>query len=69
MQAKVGDYLRAGCRLVWVVDPLHRSVTTYRGLLAPQVLLVDDELDGGDVLPGLRIAVGSIFESPRDREI
>jgi len=66
IQAKVDDYLTAGCRLVWVVDPLRRSVTTYRVLLAPQVFLVDDELDGGDVLPGLRILVGSIFESPCD---
>lgn len=63
MRAKVADYLAAGCRLVWVVDPLHRTVTTYRALLAPQVILVDDELDGGDVLPGLRINVGSIFTS------
>ena len=69
MQAKVEDYLAAGCRLVWVVDPLRRTVTTYRALLAPQVFLVDDELDGGDVLPGLRIEVGSIFETPSDREI
>ena len=69
MRAKVADYLAAGCRLVWVVDPLRRTVTTYRALLAPQVFLVDDELDGEDVLPGLRIEVGSIFETLSDREI
>lgn len=66
MRAKVADYLASGCRLVWVVDPERLSVTTYRALLAPRVLLADDELDGQDVVPGLRIRVGSSFESPRD---
>jgi Uma2 family endonuclease len=65
VRAKVADYLAAGCRLVWVVDPKRRSVTTYRAILIPRVLLADGELDGEDVLPGLRISVGSIFESPR----
>ena len=68
VRAKVADYLAAGCRLVWVVNPERRSVTTYRGLLAPRVVLADDELDGEDLLPGLRIKVGSIFEPPRETE-
>jgi Uma2 family endonuclease len=68
VRAKVADYLAAGCRLVWVVNPERRSVTTYRAILAPRVLLADDELDGEDVLPGLRTSVRSIFESPRDVE-
>ena len=68
VRAKVADYLAAGCRLVWVVNPERRIVTTYRALLAPRVLLADDELDGEDLLPGLRVNVGSIFESPRDIE-
>jgi Uma2 family endonuclease len=68
VRAKVADYLAAGCRLVWVVNPERRIVTSYRALLTPRVLVVDEELDGEDVLPGLRVAVGSIFESPRDVE-
>jgi Uma2 family endonuclease len=62
VRAKVADYLAAGCRLVWVVDPERRSVTIYRALLFPQVLGADDALDGVDVLPGLTIQVSSIFE-------
>lgn len=69
VRAKVADYLAAGCRLVWVVNPERRSVTIYRELLAPRELPVDEELDGEDLLPGLRIAMGSIFEFPRDREL
>lgn len=63
IRGKVADYLAAGCRLVWVVDPKRKSVTAYRGLLAPVLLGADDTLDGGDVLPGLRIHVAAIFET------
>ena len=69
VRAKVADYLAAGCRLVWVVDPERRSVTTYRALLAPLVLGADDTLDGDDVLPDLAIQVASIFESHRDADV
>ena len=69
VRAKVADYLAAGCRLVWVVDPNRRTVTTYRALLFPRALGADDALDGIDVLPGLTIPVASIFESPLDAEV
>lgn len=62
MHAKVADYLAAGARLVWVVDPKKRSVTTYRTLLAPRRLESHQSLDGEDVLPGLAIPLESIFE-------
>jgi Uma2 family endonuclease len=62
IHAKVADYLAAGARLVWVVDAERKSVTTYRELLAPRRLKASDELDGDDVLPGLIIPLGSIFE-------
>ncbi len=68
VRAKVADYLSAGCRLVWVVNPQIRTVTTYRELLAPRMLTADGELDGEDILPGLRVHVGSIFEPPRNDE-
>ena len=46
-----------------------RGVTTYRALLAPRVAGAADELDGEDILPGLRIQVGPIFEPPRASEV
>lgn len=49
---KVGEYLDAGVRLVWVIDPASRSATRYRSLTDVRVLTADDELDGEDVLPG-----------------
>lgn len=62
MHAKVADYLAAGARMVWVVDPKRKSVTTYRTLLAPQRLESGESLDGEDVLPGLTIPLEAIFE-------
>jgi len=62
VHAKVADYLAAGARLVWVVDPDRRTVTTYRALLAPRRLESADTLDGGEVLPGLSIPLKAVFE-------
>ncbi len=61
VRAKVADYLAAGTRLVWLVDPDTRTVRTYRTLLEPRVLGVADELDGEDVLPGFRVLVEELF--------
>jgi Uma2 family endonuclease len=63
MHAKVADYLAAGARLVWVVDPRRKSVTTYRTLLAPRRLELGDSVDGEDVLPGLMIPLDAIFRA------
>lgn len=59
--AKVRDFLDAGARLVWVVDPPRSTVTVHRAGATPQVLADDAFLDGEDVLPGFRLQVGEIF--------
>ena len=62
IHAKVADYLAAGARLVWVVDPKRRSITVHETLLAPRRLGPRDVLDGGEVLPGFAIPVEAVFE-------
>ena len=62
VRAKVADYLAAGSRIVWVIDPGKRSVTTWSSILAPQSVPPDGELSGEDVLPGFRASVASLFE-------
>ena len=49
---KVGEYLEAGVRLVWVIDPRKANAVVYRSLNDVTELQADDELDGADVLPG-----------------
>lgn len=61
VQEKVLEYLDAGSRLVWVVDPATRSATVYRSRTEIRVLSDDEALDGGDVLPGLRIPLRELF--------
>jgi Uma2 family endonuclease len=61
LHGKVADYLAAGTRRVWVVDPEARTVTAYASLLSPQVLGEEEMLAGDDVVPGFRARVGEIF--------
>ena len=61
VHAKVADYLAAGTRMVWLVDPERERVSVYRSLLQPASVARDEELDGEDVLPGYRVLVGDLF--------
>ena len=49
---KVGDWLNAGVRLVWVVDPMRSLARVYRADGTETLLAAGDALDGEDVLPG-----------------
>ncbi len=59
--AKVLDWLDAGCRAVWVVDPETRTVTVYHSRKEIVVLGQTDELGGGEVVPGFAVSVAEIF--------
>jgi Uma2 family endonuclease len=67
VQAKVGLYLRAGVQLVWLVDQRQQTVQHIRASAAetsPTTVLraeAGDVLEGGDVVPGFRLAVSEIF--------
>ncbi len=62
IQRKVALYLRAGTRLVWVVDPARQQVTVHAAGDAARTLVAQDVLDGGDVLPGFRVPVAELFD-------
>lgn len=64
---KLDEYFYAGVRLVWIVDPKKRAVRVHRAPEHSTVLTVADTLDGGDVLPGFRLAIGEWF-AEADRE-
>jgi Uma2 family endonuclease len=59
---KVSDYLAAGVRVVWVVDPRQRNVTVHRAGDAPVVLGEADTLTAEGIIPGLAYPVGRLFE-------
>ena len=57
---KVKDWLDAGTRAVWVVNPRQRVVSVYRSIKDVTVLSEGDELEGGEVVPGFRCKVSEI---------
>jgi len=59
--AKVGDWLSAGTRLVWVVDPERRLARVYRHDGTEAFVTADGALDGEDVLPGFTCSFASIL--------
>ena len=58
---KVGEYLDAGVRVVWVIDPVKRKAVVYRTATEGRFVDPDGELDGEDVLPGFRCALADLF--------
>jgi Uma2 family endonuclease len=58
---KINEYFAAGTRLVWVVDPTQRVVTTFDSPRDAQTLTVADQLKGDPVLPGFTLPVSRIF--------
>lgn len=68
IQAKLEEYFDAGTRLVWLVEPEQRTVQVCRSAHDVRVLDANDDIDGGDVLPGFRCPVRRLFPpvgSPR----
>jgi Uma2 family endonuclease len=60
--AKAGDWLKAGARLVWVIDPQHDAAQVFRPDGTVTLLGVDQFLDGEDVLPGFQVALSEILK-------
>ena len=61
VEEKVEDWLEAGAQAVWVVNPKRRGVAVYRSMTDVTRLSEDDELSGGEVVPGFRCKVAEIF--------
>jgi len=59
--AKVADWLSAGTRLVWTVDPERRVARVYRHDGSETFVTADGALDGEDVLPGFSRSLVSIL--------
>ena len=59
---KLADYLAAGTRLLWVVDPSLRRVAVHAPTAPTRRLGERDTLDGGDVVPGFAVPVVALFE-------
>jgi Uma2 family endonuclease len=61
VEEKVREWLAAGSRAVWTVDPREKTVTVHRPGAEPITFTEDQDLDGGDVLPGFSCRVALFF--------
>ena len=61
VQEKVLEYLDAGSRLVWVVDPRLKTLTVHTPGGDARILMGDAEVTGGEVLPAFAVPLQEIF--------
>jgi Uma2 family endonuclease len=58
---KVADYLKYGTRLVWVLYPKSQTAVAHTPDRTFPPISIDGVLDGGDVLPGFKLALRDLF--------
>ena len=65
LERRIQRYLAFGVPLHWVLWPRRRAITVYADGRLVRELGEDDELDGGDILPGFLVAVADLFDIGR----
>ena len=65
MERSLQDFLAAGVRLVWYVYPESQEVHVYAAERY-DVLTIEQELSGGDVLPGFGLPLRQLFEESEE---
>ena len=61
LKEKLDDYRACGTPLLWVIDPVRRSVRIVASNAPENWLTEADTLTGGDVIPGFECSVAEIF--------
>jgi Uma2 family endonuclease len=64
MEEKLRDYLKAGVRLVWYVDPQAHTVKVHAPRKRARTLRLGQRLDGGAVLEGFSVTLKELFAPP-----
>ena len=60
-QQRIIDYVEAGVRLVWAIDPHSRTATVYHPDGSARLVRTHEALDGEDVVPGFRLELNELF--------
>lgn len=55
------DWLAAGARLVWIVDPAAQSLVAHAAEGATTRLVSPATVPAGDVVPGFALSLGRVF--------
>jgi Uma2 family endonuclease len=67
MARKRKEYFKAGTSVVWQVYPKTKTVEVYTPPGRFRTLGIDDTLDGGTMMPDLRLPVRTLFSPPTKR--
>lgn len=59
--SKLGEYLDCGVKLVWLAEPVFRTITVFRPDTEPQMFNSTQELSAEPHLPGFRMPVAAAF--------
>ena len=62
MAKKLDEYFATGVKLVWYIDPPTRTAKIYTAIDQVTEITADGFFTGGEILPGLQIRLGEIFE-------
>lgn len=62
--SKVGDWLDAGVKLVWLIDPRREEAHVHRADGSLRVVPASGALDAEDVLPGFSHPLADVFDRP-----
>ncbi len=58
---RIDEYFAAGFPLLWIADPIRRSITVHPLKGRPAIFTEDDEITAESALPGFRCRVGDLF--------
>jgi Uma2 family endonuclease len=62
MSRKLKEYIEAGTKLVWIIDPPTRTAKVHTSPADFTMLTDKDAFDGREVLPGFTLSVSTLFE-------
>lgn len=62
---RIRQFLAAGVAQVWIANPEFQTITVHRPDAEPVMYASQQEIDGGDDLPGFRVRVAALFTGIR----
>lgn len=62
LKNKMNEYVRAGVRLGWLIDPQIETVTIYHGDTSPETLNRPDVVEADTVVPGFVLPMARIWD-------
>jgi Uma2 family endonuclease len=68
MHQKLDEYFEARVRLVWYIDPRPRTASIYTARQPVTTIDCSGYLEGGDVLPEIKLRLGGLFERADRRQ-